>query len=174
MTATVAKACDPFDFDPAWAALPPPTICRASATSHGAAGRRLRGHLKASLPDVLLQEFARDQLGARRLSAAYLDALRVTVGNQARAERYGYVLELNIRVDFATERVMRNIIDQMQAAGITSSKRVSLGGGCTQVVQVFRPARKWRLDLNTMLRWEESGVSIADLPGGITAADVPY
>ena len=36
-----------------------------------------------------------------------LAALRIVLGNQAHAERRGYPLEMNLRVDFATERVMR-------------------------------------------------------------------
>lgn len=167
-----------FDLEQAMAALPPPSLPRVSPTPQGVAGRRLRGHLKTAMPDAALREFAREQLGACRLSGGYLDALRVTLGNQAHAEVHGYTLELNIRTDFTTERVMRNIIDQMKAAGITDPKRVGLGSGRTQVVQVFNPSPGAAPDLCTLLRWEEARtghrVTVANIPESIAADEVPY
>jgi hypothetical protein len=106
-------------------------------SANGAAGVRLREHLKSTITDDLLREFARGTLGAKRCSAQYLDALRIVLGNQADAERRGYVLEMNRRVSFAPERVLRTIIDQMQAAGITVGSVVGLGEGRSQVVQCF-------------------------------------
>jgi hypothetical protein len=80
---------------------------------------------------------ARETLGAVRCSEQYLDALRIILGNQAQAEKYGYVLEMNQRVSFASPKVMRTIIDQMQAAGVSFGSVVGLGSGRSQVVQCF-------------------------------------
>ena len=44
-----------------------------------------------------------------RKDAGYLSALRVALGNQNRAERYGYDLEMNLDTLFATERTMCTI-----------------------------------------------------------------
>jgi hypothetical protein len=44
---------------------------------------------------------------------------------------------MNLRVPFATERVMRTIIDQMREARIVFGVNVSLGERRTQVVQCF-------------------------------------
>lgn len=130
------QARDAFDLDAAMAALPPagPAL---PTSERGAAGVRLRGYLVADISDELLREFARDTLGAQRCSEQYLDALRVVLGNQADAERHGYVLEMNQRVSFAPARVMRTIIDQMHAAGITFGRVVRLGEGRSQLVQCF-------------------------------------
>lgn len=140
----------------------------------------------ATLPDDQLRAFARDCLGAQRVSRDYLQALRVILGNQAMAEREGHVLELNIRTDFATERVMRTIINQMKDAGITSSKRVGLGSGRVQVIQVFEPPLDARHrptpDLCTLLRLEEARLearhghraAAPGIPVCISEEDVPH
>lgn len=172
-----------FDFDAAWAALPPPSCSAPSVTSRGAAGQRLRGNLRTTWPEPLLVEFARETLGAQRISSGYLDALRVVLGNQAHAERGGYTLEQNLRVDFATERVMRTINAQMHAAGITTAVRVAVGSGRVQTVQCFTPERKPRVQsLNAVMRKEENhaermskhGPPKAIIPACISEADVLF
>lgn len=140
-TAAQLLARETFDLDSAMAALPPRGPSSANAATHrGAAGVRLRGHLTADIADPLLREFARDTLGAKRCSEQYLDALRVILGNQADAERHGYVLEMNQRASFASPKVMRQIIDQMRRARITFGSVVVLGGGRSQEVQCY-----WRV-----------------------------
>ena len=183
VSAAQQRARKEFDLDAAMAALPPhsPT---AVQSFKGSAGVRLRPHLVASISDDLLREFARETLKAARMSEQYLDALRVVLGNQAEAERMGYVLELNIRVPFAPERVMRTIIDQMRRAGLTFGERVALGAGRTQVVQCFA-SREYRsadaaADLEHAYRAEEDAarsapeVADAGVPWGIPASEVPY
>lgn len=158
---------DAFDLDAAMAALPPagPAL---PTSERGAAGVRLRGYLVADISDALLREFARDTLGAQRCSEQYLDALRVVLGNQADAERHGYVLEMNQRVIFAPARVMRTIIDQMHAAGITFGRVVRLGECRSQLVQCYvsrggqatmddnTPAADAAAELESMYRREEA------------------
>lgn len=148
-----ARSC--FDLDAALASLPP----QPTPTTKGNAGTRLRDYLVSDIPDELLREFAQEQLGAQRCSSKYLHALRVVFGNQAHAERVGYVLEQNLRALDVPERVMRNIIDQMRKAKITQGVRVSLGDGRTQVVQCYDPRDSSLsfpdVDLETWLRAEE-------------------
>lgn len=174
-----------FDFDATWEALPPPSDPAPVVRMKGAAGHRLQDHLKTTWPEPLLTEFARDTLGAVRIRSGYLDALRVVLGNQAHAERHGYTLEQNIRVDFATERVMRTINEQMHAACITRDRVVHLGGGRVQTVQCFVPERRRRRkaeDLCSVLRREEDAAEAmrreqppkATIPAGLAAEDVPY
>ena len=119
---------------------------------------RMRASPVAIISDDLLTDFAKNRLGAQRCSAQYLEALRVVLGNQARAERMGYVLEMNQRVPFAPPKVMRNIIDQMKAAGITYGKQVILGSGRCQVVQCFGRPRRWQpaRELDFMDRRDEA------------------
>ena len=130
-----AIARQSFDLEGCLASLPTASL----HSTWGAAGARLQGHLRVSIPDDDLRELAKAELGAVRIRAPYLEALRVVLGNQAEADRRGYTLEMNIRTDFATERVMRNIIDQMQKAGITEGRQVELGGNRAQVVQCYQP-----------------------------------
>ncbi len=183
MSADGQVARESFDFDAAWAALPPPSVACPQISREGAAGRRLQGRLKTTLSEALLREFAREVLKARRIRPGYIDALRVVLGNQAHAERGGYTLEQNLRVDFASLQEMRTINDQMRDAGITKGREVMLGVGRVQVVQCLTPTRKLRAaDLCTMLRREEAratsrwehGPPIATLPANITGEDVPF
>jgi hypothetical protein len=137
ITEAQRQARERFDLDAAMAALPPPGPFVPTANHRGQAGVRLRAHLVADISDDLLREFARDTLGAQRCSEQYLDALRVVLGNQADAERYGYALEMNQRVSFASPHVMRQIIGQMQAAGVSFGSVIGLGKGRSQVVQCY-------------------------------------
>lgn len=179
----VQAARERFDLEATWAALPPPCAEPAPTRPRGAAGYRLRGHLRTSWPEPLLKEFARETLGAVRIREGYLDALRVVLGNQAHAERHGYTLEQNIRVDFASVQVMRTINAQMKAAGITEDRPVGLGAGRVQTVQCFIPDRRPKAeDLCAVLRREEEQAARlwkllppkASMPACITAEDVPY
>lgn len=137
ITAAQQKARDCFDLDAAMAALPPEGPHVATTSTRGAAGVRLRACFIADVSDALLREMARETLGAVRCSEQYLDALRVILGNQAHAERYGYTLEMNLRVSFASVNVMRTIIDQMQAAGVAFGSLGTYGLGRSQVVRCF-------------------------------------
>ena len=83
-------AREKFNLDEAMAALP--TESKRTPTILGTAGYRLRGQERADISDDLLREFATEILGAIRISAQYLDALRVVLGNQAHAERHGYIV----------------------------------------------------------------------------------
>jgi hypothetical protein len=138
LSESVRRARAAFDLDVCMAQLDmdyPPT--GRPQSTNGAAGVRLRAHLKADISDDRLREFARDTLGAKRCSATYLNALQIVLGNQADAEQKRYTLEMNRRVSFAPQRVMRTIIDQMQAAGVTFGSVVGLGEGRAQTVQCF-------------------------------------
>ena len=137
ITEAQRRARDAFDLDAAMAALPPPGPFVPTTNHRGQAGVRLRAHLVADISDDLLREFARETLGAQRCSEQYLDALRAVLGNQADAERYGYALEMNQRVTFASPHVMRQIVSQMRAAGLTFGSVVGLGNGRSQVVQCY-------------------------------------
>ena len=135
------KARESFNLDAAMAALPPDGPPRLQTSDRGAAGVRLRACFVADVSDELLREMARETFGAVRCSEQYLDALRIVLGNQADAEKHGYTLEMNRRVDFASEQVMRTIIDQMQAAGVSFGSPVGLGHGRKQRVQCFAAER---------------------------------
>ena len=141
LTEAQREARDSFDPDESLAALDlipnPPPVAGSSMSVRGGAGFRLEAGESASISPSLLREFAKIELHAKRCADDYFDALRVVLGNQARAELHGYVLEMNHRVSFASERVMRTIINQMKVARISFGCVVVLGGGRSQVVQCF-------------------------------------
>lgn len=149
-----------FDINAAMAALP-----RGShwTSRQGAAGVRPRPHLVANISDDLLREVAGCSLKAKRCSSSYLDALRIVLGNQADADRRGYVLEINQRNGFAPARVIRTIITQMQANEISWGHPVWLGPGRTSTVQCLgrdpteAPEGGRSRDLQTMYRLTEAG-----------------
>lgn len=178
------RARKAFDLDAAMAALPPYVPGPGAQNHEGGAGVRLRSYLVADISDPLLREFARETLQAARMSEQYLDALRVVLGNQAEAERLGYVLEMNRRVSFAPERVMRTIIDQMRRAGITFGRLVPLGSGRSQVVQCFASKAHRHESAEAELEWlarrDEAAhrpapsLEVKSNPWGVPADDVPY
>lgn len=179
--AEVLAARERFNLEATWAGLPPATEPRTKLTQKGAAGQRLRADLRTYWPEPLLREFARDTLGAVRIRSGYLEALRVVLGNQAHAERHGYTLEQNVRVDFASVQVMRTINEQMNTAGITQGRTVALGNGRVQTMQVFVPVWTPRVeDLCAVMRREEEqaearlGTRAATIPDCINAEDIPY
>lgn len=179
--AEVLAARERFNLEATWAGLPPATGPRTKLTQKGAAGQRLRADLRTDWPEPLLREFARDTLGAVRIRSGYLEALRVVLGNQAHAERHGYTLEQNVRVDFVSVQVMRTINEQMNTAGITQGRTVALGNGRVQTMQVFVPVWTPRVeDLCAVMRREEEqaearfGTRTATIPDCITAEDIPY
>lgn len=143
VTQSQKLARESFDLDATMANLPPHGPEASSISLRGQVGVRLRACYAADISDALLRQFARDTLGALRCSEQYLDALRIVLGNQAQAEKYGYTLEMNRRVSFASPRVMRTIIDQMQAVGISFGSVVGLGMGRSQAVQCY-PGRTGR------------------------------
>ena len=177
-TTSRSEARERFDLEATYAALPPPSASPGpgSVSRLGFSGSpRTVSRYVADIPDDLLREFARETLGAQRCSAEYLDALRVVLGNQAWAERGGLRLEQNRRVDFATERTMRTVIGQMQAAGVTQGWMVRLGEGKGQTVQLFRGRRDMALSLEELERLEEPEPAFGEaIPESITDADVPY
>ena len=147
----------------------------------GAAGKRLRSDLRSTINDTLLREFARSELGALRCSAQYLEALRVVLANQAHAEQRGYVIELNIRVPFTSERTMRTIVEQMRAAKITFGRSVGLGQSRRQLVQCFGQrargcaASRASATLERMYRSDEGHARPpSDLWRHISDSDVPH
>lgn len=186
LTLAQRKAREEFDLKaaleclPAWGTVRNDGGTRDHDDHRGNAGTRLRPHLRSDLDDDLLREFAWASLGAQRCSMRYLDALRVVLGNQAHAERHGYLLEMNLRATFATERTMRTIIDQMRAAGITFGKAVHLGGGRIQVVQCFGRRRRncteatAAEELERLYRLHEDGVVACAQDATIQPEDVPY
>ena len=173
-------ARETFDLDRAFSSLPPPAVIRPGCEDHedrrGAAGKRLRSDLRSTINDTLLREFARSELGALRCSAQYLEALRIVLGNQAHAEGHRYVIELNVRVPFTSERTMRTILEQMRATNITYARTVNLGQSRRQVVQCFgeRP-RGHAATLEWMYRRSEGEARpTSDLWRHVCGKDVTY
>jgi hypothetical protein len=89
-------------------------------------------------PEETLRHFAKETLGAKRISAAYLRALRFVLGNQAHADRIGCDLEMNVGVRFIAPQTMRTLIAQFFQAGITSKRRRRTMGGLSAVVTYYR------------------------------------
>lgn len=176
------RARDTFDLEAAMLALPPWQFIRREGDSRakgsrGSAGHRLRPGLTTRASDGLLREIARDTLAAVRCSQNYIGALRIVLGNQAHAEQFGYLLEMNTRTEFASEWTMRTILSQMDAASITFRKQVVLGQGRVQVMHCYRrpPARHEPAEaLNAQCRRTEGEDRSGSLPPNIVEADIPH
>lgn len=169
-----------FDLDAAMNGLPP-VINHAKQSTLGHAGVRLHPRYVADISDDLLREFAGETLGAKRCGRPYLNALRVVLGNQARAERHGLTLEMNRGSGIAPDNVMRNIINQMHGAGITQDRRCSYGSGQTQVVQCFvarRPTGRLPAaeELCRRSRQDEAADAggVSRVPANLLPDDIPH
>ncbi|QPF74471.1 hypothetical protein G8A07_17130 [Roseateles sp. DAIF2] len=182
-TSPTAADLESFDVDAFLASLPSwRDYCEqpsrdSDRSIRGSAGRRLRDGLSARVSDELLREIASDTFGAVRCSQKYLNAMRVVLGNQAHAEQFGYLLEMNTRTSFATEKVMRTILGQMDQAGVTFKKQAVLGQGRVQAVHCYR-RRPANVDpaalLNALYRRTESENSDWCASPTIPAYEVPY
>lgn len=130
-----------------------------------------------TVSDEFLRDVAKQTLGALRCSQGYLDALRIVLGNQAHAELHGYLLEMNTRTTFASDKVMRTILRQMEEAGITFRKQVGLGHGRVQVMHCYRrrtPAMDPAAALETMYRQSEGECTTPSAASPVPADEVPY
>jgi len=182
-TSPTAADLEPFDVDAFLASLPSwRDYCEQSSwdsdrSIRGSAGHRLRGSVSAQVSDELLREIAGDTFGAVRCSRKYLDAMRIVLGNQAHAEQFGYILEMNTRTTFATEKVMRTILAQMEQAGVTFKKQAVLGQGRVQAMHCYRH-RLANLDpaalLNALYRRNEGEDCAWRVPLTIPGDEVPY
>lgn len=93
----------------------------------------------STIPEDLLRSFAIDTLGAQRLSAGYLPALRGVLGMMANAERGRFVLDLPINVRHSSPRTMRTILSQLRQAGITRKVKRKNGEGKFAWVSIYVP-----------------------------------
>lgn len=143
----------------------------------GSVGQRLQADRFTTVSDEFLRDVAKQTLGALRCSQGYLNALRIVLGNQAHSELHGYLLEMNTRTTFASDKVMRTILRQMEEAGITFRKQVSLGHGRVQVMHCYRrrtPAMDPAATLDAMYRQSERECRAPSAPRPFAADELPY
>lgn len=75
-------------------------------------------------PEPLLRAWAKEELGAARCSDQYLKALRMVLGNMARADRFGALLHLTTVLPFddrlaaISRQTMRTLLEQFKGADL--------------------------------------------------------
>lgn len=99
---------------------------------------RLVADCDTDFPEPLLREWATETLGAERCSADYLSALRIVLGNMARADRHGAWLRLPQQLPgfgdappAISRQRMRTILDQLHRAGLVKRKEKGNGRSYT-------------------------------------------
>jgi len=138
---------------------------------------KLTNGYSTTLPDGLLRDFAVNELGAKRCSKQYLQALRQVLGNQAQAEKNGSLLEMNLRGDISSERTMRTLIDQFNEAGITFRKPRTTSGGHSQMMTYYNGRFRGILDAADeyeMMMRDEEAIQYQRQLQAITSKEVPY
>ena len=143
---------------------------------------KLNPECSGEYPEALLREWAAATLGAERCSTDYLKALRIVLGNMARADRHGSRLRLAPMVPcafgetpFATRQTMRTILGQLVAAGLVTYKEYAKRSEYTYEGRVHRDDSLADQDPYSGLlreaeemafrRYRESlGICVADVP----------
>lgn len=134
-------------------------------------------------PEPLLREWATDTLGAVRCSAEYLAALRIVLGNMARADRHGASLRLSQQMPALGDgppaiprQRMRTILDQLHRAGLVT--RHENGNGTTFSYQGKRHIDNATEDHSPLERLyreaEDTSYRRQRQALGICVGDVPY
>jgi len=138
---------------------------------------RLDPGRRSTLPEPLLREVA-GELGTKRCSADYLEALAVTLGNMAAADRLGASLRLPVAVPFATPRTMRTILERLESAGRVERCSLTDSKGRPHEVRVYRgmAAREPAADLFERLQREAEAADFERQMQalGIQADDCPH
>lgn len=123
-------------------------------------------------PEALLREWAQEKLGAVRCRAEYLTALRIVLGNMARADRHGATLHLSADVPFATRATMRTILKQLHGAGLVTMRESR--DGTVHIYQGHPPADD-HAPLERLYREaEEAAFRRYRQSVGLCVGDVPY
>lgn len=117
-----------------------PIYSREPSRERGKVGYRLRVSHLCTVSEELLIEYAKTDLGAKRVSADYLYTLRMILANQYDADKWHYQLELSQRTPIGSPRTMRTILAQMRDSGLTQAHNVLLGNGRRQVVYTYGKA----------------------------------
>lgn len=126
---------------------------------------------QTNISEPLLREIA-TSLGAKRCSVAYLEALRIILGNMAHADRLGVRLRLPLDVPFASERTMRTIITQMETAGMLRRDAWTDSLGRAHLSSVYwgrMEGRGERLDVYSRIQREQEE---ADFRRSMTALGI--
>ena len=115
---------------------------------------------RCNLAADMLRDIATQTLGAARCSSGYLNALSYVLGNQAKADRTGALLEMNTVVPFATARTMRTILSQLESRGMTFRLHRDFGAGRVQAVSFYQGRPHGRLpaheELERVYRHQEA------------------
>lgn len=133
---------------------------------------------RSPAPEALLRDFAAVTLGRERCGADYISALRVVLGNMARADRLHGRLKLSLETSFASIQTMRGLIKELHAAGLLDVTETSDGQGRRHRIYTYkgRGGSEVRGDRYTWVQRIQDDHDfdnyLRDL--GLSTADCPY
>lgn len=103
---------------------------------------KLRAPAQSKERELLVREYAKDTLGAQRVSHGYLEALGTVLGAFAEADRAAVEVRLSQRMTkYGTPQTLRTIQTQMETAGVLTREVRSQGFGFVGQVYVYKPFR---------------------------------
>jgi hypothetical protein len=131
--------------------------------------------------EMLIREFAKDFLDARRMSTNYISTLAAVLCQFADADTENTECLIARRNDkLGTEKTLRTIQAQMLAAGLLVKKTRFQGHGFVGEVFVYCPRAVYRHRVATSAYLErsyrdsEGEAACTPVPGNISPEDVPY
>ena len=130
---------------------------------------------------MLVREFAKDVLDAKRMSTNYISALAAVLGQFAAADMEGTECLIARRNGkLGTEKTLRTVQGQMLAAGLLVRATRSQGKGFVGKVFIYCPRAAYRHRVATSAYLErsyretEGEATCSSAPGNISPEDIPY
>lgn len=128
--------------------------------------------------EMLVREFARETLQAKRMSSSYVEALSALLGRFADADISGADYIPSRRRGPGTEKTRRNLLLQLEVAGLMKRQTKTQGLGFVGEVFVYSPVspRTQGLSLEEDYRMHEmrEAVQRTPLPTNLMSNDLPY
>ena len=125
--------------------------------------------------EMLIREFAKETLEAKRLNDGYLAALGLILRKLAVAGLYGIECRVSQRSkNLGKQDSIRTIQGQLFDAGVLHSETRTQGKGFAGPVFIYSPPSRPKLTLEEIYRWYEKELSGYTLPVNLQHEDIPY
>ena len=125
--------------------------------------------------EMLLREFAKETLKAKRLNDGYLAALGSILRKLAVAGLYSIECRVTQRsANLGRQDSIRTIQGQLFDAGVLHSETRTQGKGFTGLVFMYLPPNRPKLTLEEIYRWYEKELPSHPLPVNLQPEDIPY
>lgn len=125
--------------------------------------------------EMLIREFAKETLKAKRLNDGYLAALGSILRKLAVSGLYGVECRVSQRSEnLGTTKSIRTIQGQLSDVGVLLRKTRTQGKGFVGPVFLYSPPNRFKSTLEGCYRWYEGACPGHPLPVNLQPEDIPY